>query len=176
MNVEDLAFRSGSEIVFGLRAPLLKRTSGNAYYFVATNFSSFMPVGGWTNGACAGVAGPYEMNLGGLGIRCIKWCPNGLTNASGQQMARYLVLAGNANGGPLQRERLRQKFSLYSYDGNTGHGPTLLIEDLYGYAIRPEGVDLVNVNGEWRLLFVEDRFQATGYATRNAACFFRLHK
>ena len=108
------------------------------------------------------------MNVGGLGIRSVKWCPTGLTNAQGTQVARYLVLAGNANGGPLVRENVRQKTSLYSWDGNPAHQPTLLIEDLFGYAIRPEGVDLINVNGEWRLLFVEDRFQSTGYATRNA--------
>lgn len=168
INIEDVAFRSTNEMVFGLRAPLSNRTNGNAYYFVATNLATFLPAGGWTNGPCQGVGGPYEMNLGGLGIRSIKWCPHGLTNASGQGVQRYLVLAGNANGGPLVREKLRQKFSLLSWDGNTAHQPTLLLDDLIGYAIRPEGVEIINVNGEWRLFFVEDRFQARGYATRNA--------
>jgi hypothetical protein len=107
------------------------------------------------------------MNPRGLGIRSIKWCPHGLTNATGE-VERYLVLAGNANGGPLVREKLRQKFSLSSWDGNPVHQPTILIDNLQGYAIRPEGIDVINVNGQWRLLFVEDRFQATGYATRNA--------
>ena len=46
--------------------------------------------------------------------------------------------------------------------------PQLPIADLNGYAVRSEGVDLVNVNGEWRVLFVEDRFVTPGYATRNA--------
>jgi hypothetical protein len=67
----------------------------------------------------------------------------------------------------LQREDFRHKFSLYSWTGNSATAPDLLIEDLQGYAIRPEGVDLIHLNGEWRVLFVEDRFQSTGYATRN---------
>jgi hypothetical protein len=46
--------------------------------------------------------------------------------------------------------------------------PQTLIEDLRPYTIRPEGVDLINLTGEWRILFVEDRYRATGYATRNA--------
>ena len=36
------------------------------------------------------------------------------------------------------------------------------------YAIRPEGIDIMRVGNEWRLLFVEDRYLATGYGTRNA--------
>ena len=46
--------------------------------------------------------------------------------------------------------------------------PQLLIADLNGYTMRPEGLDLINVNGEWRILFVEGRFVSPGYATRNA--------
>jgi hypothetical protein len=118
---------------------------------------------------CAAVR--EKMNLGGLGIRSIKWCPSGLTNANGNQVARYLVLAGNANGGPLAREKVRQKFSLYAWDGTSASGvahPQLLIDDLQGYAVRPEGVEIIQVNGQQRLLFVEDRFQSIGYATRNA--------
>ena len=67
----------------------------------------------------------------------------------------------------LQREKARQKFTLYSWDGNPSHAPNVLIDDLYGYAIRPEGIELINVNGEWRVMFAEDRFTATGYGTRN---------
>jgi hypothetical protein len=79
-----------------------------------------------------------------------------------------LFLAGLANGGPLQREQLKQKFSLYSWTGNVTDSPAKLIDDLSGYAVRPEGVDIMNVNGEWRLLFVEDRYLAEGYGRRNA--------
>ena len=43
-----------------------------------------------------------------------------------------------------------------------------LIPDLGPYTVRPEGVDLIQVSGEWRVLFVEDRYRAIGYATRNA--------
>jgi hypothetical protein len=77
----------------------------------------------------------------------------------------------HANGGPEQREQARQKFSLYAWDGTTVSGiarPQKLIDDLRPYTVRPEGVDLINVNGQWRILFVEDRYQSTGYATRNA--------
>ena len=35
-------------------------------------------------------------------------------------------------------------------------------------ALRPEGVDMIEVAGEWRVVFVEDRYRATGYGTRNA--------
>ena len=82
-----------------------------------------------------------------------------------------LVLAGNANGGPIQREAARQVFSLYAWNGlstNNVATPQLLLADLNGYAVRPEGLDLINVNGEWRILFVEDRFVTPGHATRNA--------
>jgi hypothetical protein len=171
INIEDIAFRSSTEMILGLRAPLSNRTNGNAYYFVATNVSAFLPTGGWTGGQVSGIDGAYQMDLGRLGIRSIKWCPNGLTNSQGATIARYLVLAGTANGGPLQREQFRQKFSLYAWDGtatnNVAH-PQLLISDLQRYAVRPEGVDLIWVSGHWRVLFVEDRFQSIGYATRNA--------
>ena len=107
------------------------------------------------------------MNLAGLGFRSLKWCPNGLTKAAGQTVQRYLVLAGASNGGSLTREKTRQKFTLYGWDGIPDHQPNVLIEDLHGYALRPEGVELINVNGEWRVMFAEDRFTATGYGTRN---------
>ena len=42
-----------------------------------------------------------------------------------------------------------------------------LIDDLRPYTTRPEGADLIQVAGEWRAMFVEDRYRATGYATRN---------
>ena len=122
-------------------------------------------------GISQGISGPRQMVLNGKSIRSIKWCTSGLTNAQGQTVARYLVQAGNANGGPILREAPRQKFSLYAWDGSISGGvasPQLLIADLNGYAVRPEGVDLMNINGEWRILFVEDRFVTPGYATRNA--------
>jgi len=75
---------------------------------------------------------------------------------------------GTRQGNNLQREQYRQKFSLYSWTGNTNNAPTKLIDDLRRYAIRPEGVDLIQVGNVWRILFVEDRFLATGYGTRNA--------
>lgn len=40
INIEDIAFRSSTEMVLGLRAPLVSRTTGNAYYFVATDLSA----------------------------------------------------------------------------------------------------------------------------------------
>lgn len=82
---------------------------------------------------------------------------------------------GNADGGPLEKETYGQKFSLYAWDGSPGPGnvatPQKLIDNLRPYATRPEGVDLIQVNGEWRVMFVEDRYRAigyTGYARRNA--------
>jgi hypothetical protein len=171
MNIEDIAFRSTNEMILGLRAPLSNRTNGNSYYVLVTNVLAFASgTSGTVNwsGNPPGIAGIFEMNLDGLGIRSIKWCPNGLTNAQGQAVQRYLILAGNANGGPLVRESLKQKFSVYSWTGSTNAAPVKLIDDLNGHAVRPEGIDIMNVNGEWRVLFVEDRFLGTGYATRNA--------
>ena len=108
------------------------------------------------------------MNLGGLGIRSIKWCPDGLTNSAGAAVQRSLIVAGAANGGPLIRELSGQKFSLYSWTGNTADAPQIVMQNLQGYAVRPEGIDIMRVGNEWRVLFVEDRFLATGYGTRNA--------
>ena len=170
VNVEDIAYRSDTEMIIALRAPLVNRTSGNAYYFVATNLATFLPASKWTR-ALQGISAARQMDLGGMGVRSIKWCADGLTNAQGQQVQRYLILAGPANGGPLQREATRQKFALYAWDGSSKEGvarPQALIPDLNGYAIRPEGVELINAAGQWRILFVEDRFVTPGYGTRNA--------
>jgi hypothetical protein len=168
INIEDLAHRSPTQMIFGLRAPLVDRTGSNAYYFVVTNVGDFMPTNGGWLGPPQGLSGPYQMNLSGLGIRSIKWCAHGLTNASGEEVPRYLILAGTANGGPLQREQVRQRFSLYRWTGNPADSPRKVLADLSPYATRPEGVDLVPLAGGWRLLLVEDRFLSTGYGTRNA--------
>ena len=167
INIEDIAFRSSSEMILGLRAPLANRTKGNAYYFRVSNVGDFLS-GPWTaQQPVTGISGPHEMDLGGLGIRSIKWCPQLGPGGVG----RYLIVAGNANGGPLIRENARQLSALYAWDGTSSGNvasPQVLIPDLFGYAVRPEGVDLINVGGVWRVLFVEDRFQSEGYATRNA--------
>jgi hypothetical protein len=170
VNVEDIAYRSDTEMIIGVRAPLVNRTSGNAYYFVATNLAAFLPAAKWTR-PLQGVSAAREMDLGGMGIRSIKWCASGLTNAQGRPVQRYLVLAGTANSGPLQREPARQPFALYAWDGSTADGvarPRLLLADLNGYAVRPEGVELIKAGGQWHILFVEDRFLTPGYGTRNA--------
>jgi hypothetical protein len=78
----------------------------------------------------------------------------------------YLIIAGPADGGPLEKETFGQRFTLYSWDGTTA--PTALIPDLRRYTDRPEGVALIEVGGETRVLFVEDRYWASGYGTRNA--------
>jgi hypothetical protein len=78
----------------------------------------------------------------------------------------------SANGGPLEKETFGERFSLFAWDGSPGTGnvatPQKLIEDLGPYSTRPEGVDLIQIGGQWRVIFVEDRFRATGYGTRNA--------
>ena len=167
INLEDIAFRSTNEMIIGLRSPLASRTNGNAYYFMVTNVAAFATNSGW-NGLPAGITGPFQMSLEGLGIRCIKWCPDGLTNSAGVSVQRYLIVAGLANGGPLVRERPGVKSSLFSWDGNVNNSPVKLIDNLAGYTVRPEGIDIMRLGGEWRVLFVEDRYLATGYGTRNA--------
>ena len=79
----------------------------------------------------------------------------------------YLIISGPANGGPLEKETFGQNFSVWIWSGVGTENPGLLIDDVAPYAIRPEGIDLILVNGQWRVLFVEDRFEAEGYATRN---------
>jgi hypothetical protein len=62
--------------------------------------------------------------------------------------------------------------SLYAWDGSPGTGnvaaPQKLIDELGPYSTRPEGVDLIQIDGQWRVIFVEDRYRAKGYGTRNA--------
>jgi len=167
LNVEDIAFRSPFEMILGLRSPLVNRTNGNAHYFLVTDVDTFLSSPWTTQQPVTGIAGPFEMDLGGLGIRSIKWCPQ-LGPAS---VGRYLIVAGTADGGPLSRESPRQVSALFAWDGTSPGNvatPQRLIPNLRPYAIRPEGVDLIQVNGQWRVLFVEDRFQSEGYATRNA--------
>lgn len=80
---------------------------------------------------------------------------------------RELIIGGPANGGPLEKETVGEKFSLYAWDGVAATAQ-VLIDDLRPYTIRPEGIDILQGNGEWRIMFVEDRLHAPGYGRRNA--------
>ena len=108
------------------------------------------------------------MTLDDDDLRSIEWCPGIGPGGVG----RYLIIGGPANGGPLEKETFGEKFSLYSWDGTPGPGnvatPTRLINDLRPYTVRPEGVDMITVGGQSRVMFVEDRFLAQGYGARNA--------
>jgi Concanavalin A-like lectin/glucanases superfamily len=171
INIEGIAYRSPTEMMIGLRSPLsVDRRTGNALYFKVTNVrtppNEFLPDGGGWPGSVSGISGPLQLNLESLGIRAIEWYP---------QLAggRYLIIGGPANGGPLEKETFGEKFSLFAWDGSPGTGnvatPQKLIDDLSPYSTRPEGVDLIQIDGQWRVIFVEDRYRATGYGTRNAA-------
>ncbi len=103
-----------------------------------------------------------QLNLNGQGIRSIQWCPQ-INNGAGA----YLIIGGPSNGGPLKNETGRVKFSLYRWDNVTAV-PVRVVPDLAPFAVRPEGVNLISLNGEKRLIFVEDRFRAEGYDTQNA--------
>jgi hypothetical protein len=70
--------------------------------------------------------------------------------------------------GPLEKETIGERFSLYSWDGDVATTPTRLITDLRPYTVRPEGVAIIIVGGQPRVMFVEDRFLAPGYGARNA--------
>jgi hypothetical protein len=173
INVEGIAYRSPAEMIIGLRSPLsVDRKTGNALYFKVTNVSTppnqFLPAGGGWAGAVSGITGPLQLNLNGQGIRSIEWCPQLGPGGAG----RYLIIGGPANGGPLEKELFGETYSLYSWDGSAGPNnvatPQKLIDDLRPYTIRPEGVGVIQVAGASRVMFVEDRFQATGYGTRNA--------
>jgi hypothetical protein len=174
INLEGFGYRSQTEMIVGLRSPLSgglaestpyfahqNRVNGNALYFRVNNVTQFLPPGGWT-GLAQGITGPFELDLQGQGIRSIQWCPQ-LAGGAG----RYLIIGGPANGGPLEKETFGETFSLYSWTGIGTQAPQELIADLRPYAIRPEGVHLMAAGGVDRVLFVEDRFKATGYATRN---------
>jgi hypothetical protein len=162
LNIEGLAHRSATEMIIGLRSPLsTDRKTGNALYFRVTDVATFLPSGGGWAAAATGLTGPQQLNLNNQGIRSIEWCP-------GISGGRYLIIGGPANGGPLEKELVGEKFSLYSWNGVNGTAPTRLIEDLRPYTVRPEGVSVITVGGQTRVLFVEDRFLAQGYGARNA--------
>jgi len=175
INLEAVARRSATEWIIGLRSPLRgtlnettpffshkNRANGNAFYLRVTSENQFLPAGGWA-AVAQGLGGLQELNLNGQGFRSIEWCPQ-----LGGGTGRYLIIGGPANGGPLEKEIFGEKFSLYSWTGVAGDAPVKLLDDLRSYTIRPEGADLIQVAGEWRVLFVEDRYHAYGYATRNA--------
>jgi len=75
----------------------------------------------------------------------------------------YLIIGGPANGGPLEKELVGEKFSLWSWQGPGGPAPVRVIADL-----RPEAVTIIQANGQSRILFGEDGFRAVAYGTRNA--------
>ena len=43
-----------------------------------------------------------------------------------------------------------------------------VVPDLAAFAVRPEGVNIITLNGQPRVIFVEDRFKAQGYDTQNS--------
>ncbi len=107
-----------------------------------------------------------QLNLNGQGFRSIQWIPT-LNGGAGA----YLIIGGPSNGGPLNAETGREKFTLYRW-GGPGTQPVVKIDDLRPYTQRPEGVNIItltlnNVPQE-RVIFVEDRYRAQGYGTRNA--------
>jgi hypothetical protein len=172
VNIEGFTYKplgiTAEEMIIGLRSPLTARTTGNAIYFrAASPISTFLPaVGGWAGVAAGLNTGLDQLNLNGLGIRGITWYAAQNT---------YLIVAGTANGGPLEKEVPNERHVLYSWDGGVGPvapfghvaTPIVIIPDLRPYSARPEGVSIITVNGQPRVVFSEDRFRATGYATRN---------
>ncbi len=169
INVESIAYRpSGGglaqpEMIIGLRSPLsVDRKTGSALYYRVTDVGAFLPAGGGWSGAATGITGPFTLSLNGQGIRSIEWCPGLGTNATRVASDHWR----SANGGPLEKEIVGEKFSLYGWNGTDV--PAKLIDDLRPYQTRPEGVAMIVIGGESRVLFVEDRFLATGYGARNA--------
>ncbi len=176
INIEGFAYKpptsTSAEMIIGLRSPLTGRTTGNAVYFRVTDITQFLPTvpPGWNGDppqpASGLSSGLEQLDLNGQGIRAITWYAAEST---------YLIIGGPANGGPLEKEIFGQKYSLYSWDGSAGQAaqyghvatPLKIIDDLRPYTVRPEGLTFMTINGEARLLFVEDRYRATGYATRN---------
>jgi hypothetical protein len=166
ISVEGLALRSQSEIVVGLRSPLSNRTTGNAYAIVFDNTANAMlPASGAWTGAAGGSPSLRQLNLNGQGIRSIQWCPQ-IRNGGGT-LGAYLIVGGAANGGPLKNETTRQVFSLYRWDSVTAT-PVRVVADLSPFAVRPEGANIITLNGQRRVIFVEDRFKAEGYDTQNS--------
>lgn len=127
-----------------------------------------LPTAGWT----APVAAPSvrQLNLSGQGIRSIQWCPTlhkATDPPAGAATGAYLIVGGAANGGPLKNETGRQVFSLYRWD-TINVQPVKVVADLSPYAVRPEGVNIMFLNGQSRVVFVEDRHKTQGYDTQNA--------
>ena len=100
------------------------------------------------------------------GFLTIKSVPS-LNNNAGA----YLINGGPANSGPLKAETGRELFTLYQWAG-PGNAPVVKIANLRPYTQRPEGVNVITMtlNGQpvQRLMFVEDRYKASGYGARNA--------
>lgn len=67
----------------------------------------------------------------------------------------------------MKNETSRQVFSLYRWD-TVNAVPVRVVADLAPFAVRPEGVNIITLNGNPRIIFVEDRFKAEGYDTQNA--------
>jgi hypothetical protein len=161
-NIEGIAYRSAGETIIACRSPLsIDRLTGDALLYRVSNFTNFLNYP--ANADPAAISAPELIDLRGQGVRSIEWIPQLVSGAG-----RYLIIGGPADGGPLEKERTPGKFSLYAWNGVNGSTPQLLIDDLKPYAKRPEGVEVITVNGEDRVLFTEDRFLATGYEAKNA--------
>lgn len=52
--------------------------------------------------------------------------------------------------------------------GSRDAQPVRVVDDLSPFAVRPEGVNVILLNGQPRVVFVEDRFKAEGYDTQNS--------
>ncbi len=167
ISVEGLAMRNSSEIVVGLRSPLTNRTTGDAITFV---FNNGLIANSWVGGVAPSLIGERDLNLNGQGIRSIQWCPliKKPSDGAGPATGAYLIVGGPANGGPLKNETTRQVFSLYRWD-TVNSTPVRVVGDLAPFAVRPEGINIITLNNERRVLFVEDRYQAQNYNTQNAA-------
>jgi hypothetical protein len=120
-----------------------------------------LPASGIHTAPAGGAPVLRQLNLNDQGIRSIQWCPQ-LNAGTGA----YLIIGGAANGGPLKNETSRQVFSLYRWN-NINATPVRVVADLAPYAVRPEGVNIITLNGANRVIFVEDRYKAEGYDTQN---------
>lgn len=163
-NIEGLAYRDAGETMIACRSPLsIDRVTGNAFYYRVSNLTTFLNYQPDVDPPSTVISPPQQIDLRGQGVRSIEWVPQ-LAGGAG----RYLIIGGPANGGPLEKERALGKFSLYAWTGLTGATPQLLIDDLKPYAKRPEGIEIMTINSQDRVVFTEDRFLASGYVARNA--------
>ena len=97
----------------------------------------------------------WAMDLGGEGHRCSLEQPD-------RHFARFFrpiledSMIGVGDDGAPKNETGREVFALYRWD-SVASAPVPVVAGFSPFAVRPEGVNIVTLNGRRRAIYVEDR-------------------